>query len=398
VTIDTVLNEIRIIDVDTHIIEPPDLWTSRVAGKFVDRVPQLHFDEELGWDMWYLEGERLFAPGSSAFAGHDEYPPYGPKRFTDIDPAIWEPKARLAKLDEYGVHGQLLYPNIATFAARNFMSSDGRDVHNICIQVYNNYLTEFASVAPDRYFPMAAIPFWDIELSIKELERCHYMGHRGFLFSQNPSAFGLPTLYSRHWDPIWSAAQEMGMVVNFHIGSAIGFDSQLVGIFKEREDAQELGMHAAYSVGVLNGILSNAHTLSMLTNGGVCHRFPDLNFVLVESGVGWLPYAVDLLDWQWQAAGADKENPERLLPSEYFRRQIYGAFWFESRTAKYAVEQYPDNVLFETDFPHPISLSPGPASPAPHPIEHLRNVLHDCPDDTMQKVLQGNAARVYHLP
>jgi predicted TIM-barrel fold metal-dependent hydrolase len=394
-TIDTLLDEIRIIDTDSHVQEPPDLWTSRVPKSVVDHVPHVKFDDELGEDMWFLDGVRLLAPGSTAMAGHDDYPPYGPKRFSDIDPALWDPNARLAKMDEYGVHAQVLYPNVATFASKNFLASEDRSIHNLCIQVYNDFLTEFASSAPDRLLPIAAIPFWDLDLSQKELRRCYDMGHRGFMFSQDPSAFGLAALFSRHWDPLWALAEEMGMSANFHIGTAIADNP--VGVSKEHDGAQELGVHVAYSMAGLKFMLANGHTLSMLVNGGVCHRFPSLNFALVESGVGWLPYALALLDWQWKGSGAAKENPDRLLPSEYFKRQIYGSFWFEDRTAVFAIEQYPDNMFFETDFPHPTSLCPGPASPAPHPQDHLRDTLKDLPDETVRKVLHDNPARVYHL-
>jgi predicted TIM-barrel fold metal-dependent hydrolase len=396
-TVETVLSSIKLIDTDTHVQEPPDLWTSRVPAEYVDRVPTMRFDEELGCDMWYLRDVRLLAPGSTAFAGHDEYPPFGPKRFTDIPAELWDPKSRLATMDEFGIHAQVLYPNIATFASRNFVFGDDAEIHDLCIEVYNDFLTEFSSIAPDRFLPMAAVPFWDIDKSVAELERCRAAGHRGFLFTQDPSAFGLPGLFSQHWDPIWSAAQEMGMAVNFHIGTAIGPEKEAIGVKKEHVGTEELGIHAAYAMATVPVVLANANTLSMLTAGGVCHRFPRLNFVLVESGVGWLPYVLDLLDWQWKGAGAFKEHPERMLPSEYFQRQIYGSFWFEDRTAIFAIEQFADNVLFETDFPHPINLWPGPASPAPHPRDHLALVFAGFDDKTVRKVLHDNAARVYNI-
>ena len=95
----------------------------------------------------------------------------------------------------------------------------------------------------------------------------------------------------------------------------------------------------------------------------------DLNFVSVESGVGWIPFALDALDWQWKNCGVALEHPEYdLLPTEYFKRQIYGCFWFEVEPARFAIERLgDDNILYETDFPHPTSMSPGPASAAAAP-------------------------------
>jgi predicted TIM-barrel fold metal-dependent hydrolase len=145
--------------------------------------------------------------------------------------------------------------------------------------------------------------------------------------------------------------------------------------------------------------LNNARTIAQLTCGGVCHRFPELNFVSVESGIGWIPFALASLDWQWKNCGVHLEHPEYdLLPSEYFRRQIYGCFWFERDTALSAIDQLgPDNVLYETDFPHPTSMSPGPASSAIAPDAYIDEALGDLPEATLRKVLHDNAARIYHL-
>ena len=98
------------------------------------------------------------------------------------------------------------------------------------------------------------------------------------------------------------------------------------------------------------------------------HRFPNLNFVSVESGFGWVPSFVESMDWQWLNSGAHEAYPEMELPSFYFRRQVYGMFWFETEALQRQVDLFPDNLMFETDFPHPTSLSPGPASPSPSTV------------------------------
>jgi predicted TIM-barrel fold metal-dependent hydrolase len=160
-----------------------------------------------------------------------------------------------------------------------------------------------------------------------------------------------------------------------------------------------VGKHADYaSMGVLF-FMSNAAALTQIICGGICHRFPKLNFILVESGLGWLPFALASLDWQWVNCGVPKEHPEyKLLPSEYFKRQIYGSFWFERETLAPAIAALgADNVLFETDFPHPTSMSPGPATSAKSPGEYIEAVFKDLPEDSVRKILHDNAARIYHI-
>jgi predicted TIM-barrel fold metal-dependent hydrolase len=145
--------------------------------------------------------------------------------------------------------------------------------------------------------------------------------------------------------------------------------------------------------------MANVKVIANLITGGVCHRFPDLKFVSVESGIGWIPFALDHLDWQWKNCGVPEEHPEYdLLPSEYFKRQMYGCFWFEDGTVKAAVDQCgADWILYESDFPHPTSMSPGPATAAVEPRQYIADTLGDLPDDVLRKILHDNAAKLYHM-
>ena len=145
--------------------------------------------------------------------------------------------------------------------------------------------------------------------------------------------------------------------------------------------------------------MGNARTIAQLICGGICHRFPELDFVSVESGIGWIPFALDALDWQWKNCGVHLEHPEyELLPSEYFRRQIYGCFWFEREALPAAIELLgPDNILYETDFPHPTSMSPGPATARSPRTTYIEETFAGIDPVTTRKILHDNAARLYHL-
>ena len=145
--------------------------------------------------------------------------------------------------------------------------------------------------------------------------------------------------------------------------------------------------------------MDNARTLATLIGSGVCHRFPDLQIVSVESGVGWIPFALQGLDWMWKETAVAKEHPEyELLPSEYFRRQMYGCFWFEDGNTLAATIDYlgADRVLYETDFPHPTSMTPGPAARAAREGLHRAAPLPPA-RTTLRKVLHDNAAALYKI-
>jgi len=387
----TTINEIPIIDADTHVVEPPDLWTSRVSAKWGDKVPHVRWDPVMEEEAWYTADVRLGAVGGPAMAGWHEHPPYHPRRFSETDPRSWDATERLKVMDDYGVQAQILYPNVAVFDAKNILSMGDTELQLRCIQAYNDFQTEWGSVAPGRYVAVASLPFWDLPATLAEIERCAALGHRGIVFTQDPGFFGLPELTDRYWDPMWASAQEKQLPVNFHIASG-NLDLFNVG-------HADNGPHANYAAMGVSFFLGNARTIAQLVTGGICHRFPDLNFVSVESGIGWIPFALEALDWQWKNCGVPFEHPEYdLLPSEYFRRQIYGCFWFERDSALAAIDQLgADNILYETDYPHPTSMSPGPASAAQRPDDYLRDHFSDVDESSLRKILHDNAARIYHL-
>ncbi|HVX19103.1 MAG TPA: amidohydrolase family protein [Acidimicrobiales bacterium] len=386
------VDRFKVIDTDSHVIEPYDLWTSRLSvKKWGDKVPHVKFDEELQEDAWYFGDERISAAAGSAQAGWSQFPPDHPPRLADVDPATWDPHKRLAWMDEHGIWAQVLYPNVAGFGAGKYLALGDHELKLACVQAYNDFLVEYASAAPDRYIPIMAVPFWDLDATVAEIERAADLGHKGIIMSGEPAFWGLPKLTHPYWDGLWAAAQDAELSINFHIGSGDMslFDSPYEGS----------GRHANYASFSMQFGMSNAKPIALLITGGVAHRFPRLKFVSVESGVGWLPFALGGLDWQWKNCGVPLEHPEYdLLPSEYFKRQFYGCFWFETDSALAAIEQLgPECILYETDFPHPTCMSPGPATSAVSPREFIARELGGFPKAALQRVLHDNAAELYHL-
>ena len=379
----------RVIDVDTHLTEPPDVFTSRVAAKWGERVP--HIARVHGYDVWIADGGRIASPGSASMAGWDDLPPKGPPTYDDIDPAMYDPKARLEFMDAQGIFAQVLYPNVGGFGNGYFLRLGDRELVAACVRAYNDFLTEWTSVDPDRLVPVAAVPFWDVEFAVAEIQRCLDLGHRAINFCNQPDAYGEPALGSSHWDPIWAVAEEAGVPVSFHIGGG--------DLGSAMKDVSGMGWQSNFAKVSSLLILDNQRCIGDLIFGGVCHRFPELKFVSVESGVGWIPGLLETFDWQWVNSGVRREHPEyELLPTEYFRRQIFGCFWFESAGARWAIERYPDNILYETDYPHPTCQHPGPQTSAMAPRAFAESALGALPEATLAKVLHDSAAALYQLP
>ncbi len=377
----------RVIDVDTHITEPPDVWTSRVSSKWGNDVP--HIERLGGKDIWIVAGKPSVPPGMVTMAGFDGTIPDFRDTFEELPESSHDANARLEHMDREGIWAQVLYPNVGGFGSGAFLNLKEPELMLECVRAYNDFLIDWTSADSRRLVPVMATPFWDVDASAKEIERCAAKGHKAVLFTGHPEDFGQPTLADHHWDPIWATAQDAGLSISFHIGS--GSMEELM------RDSAGIGTRANF--GRVSSILfiENSRCLSDIIFGGVCHRYPKLNFVSVESGVGWVPSALEAMDWQWRNGGIHGEHPEYdLLPSEYFKRQIYACFWFEEELDT-VLEKYPDNIFYETDFPHPTSMSPGPQTPAERPRVYADRVLGHLPEKTLRRVLHESAARVYAL-
>ena len=382
------MTELTVIDVDTHITEPPTVWTDRMASKWGELIPRIERID--GFDIWVINGAPYSKPGNTAMAGFDGVLPDGPRTFDDMPKAAWDPEARLQYMDDNGVLAHVLYPNLGGFGAGNWLDAGSPEFALDAVRAYNDFQTDFASVAPDRLLPITSLPFWDVDASVTELLRCAAAGHRGVNFCNQPEKYDQPRLWDEHWDRIWAAAREAGIPVNFHIGGGRMGEQFAVG--------GEMGWRANFSRISSKIFMDNLSCITDLIHGGVCHRFPDVDFVSVESGIGYLPAALETMDWQWRNGGVREEHPEYdLLPSEYFRRQVYGCFWFESAALVAAIDAFPDNMMFESDFPHPTCQHPGPATPAVGVQPYIERELSGISAEVRDKVIRSNAARLYKV-
>jgi predicted TIM-barrel fold metal-dependent hydrolase len=376
-----------IIDADTHVTEPRDVWTARLPAKWKDRAPRVEWDAESGDEAWFMDGQKITSVGMTAIAGWPEPYPAHPPRYEDAHPGSYDAAARLRYMDGLGVWAQVLYPNVGGFGSQVFARVDDAELKLALVRAYNDFLIDWASTDRRRLIPIMATPFWDVDATVREIERCARLGHRGVLFTGEPQVHGLPLLATRHWDPLWAAAQDAGLSISFHIGSA-DFGDEFKG-----ERAEIEGFAATSARGGARLFLQNgAHILDLLFSG-ILPRFPRLQFVSVESGAGWLPFVLQAADYQFEVCDVAKQRPEfELRPSEYFRRQVHACVWFENVASDYLLERVGvDNLMFETDFPHPTSIF----APDVHPT--IERGMGKLVPEQRRRILFDNAARLYGI-
>jgi predicted TIM-barrel fold metal-dependent hydrolase len=381
-----------IVDTDTHIVEPADLWTSRVSRRFVDAMPKVETDEE-GLPRWRMGHGRWLTPlARYACAGTKSYPPYKPHRFEEVEPASYDMAERIKWMDREGIYASVMYPNIVAFETHCFWEMEPETSFE-AVRAYNDFLVDVASEAPGRLIPVAMMPFWDLEASVAELRRAHTKGHRGILWANKFELIDQPSFVDPYWDPVYQEADELGMSVNLHVGFATKTGNT---------DFRNAAWAATYDPRVEVAQLapspmnSNGMALAKFTTSRLPQRFPQLKFVSVEAGAGYVPYLMDSLDWFWHAYGAYQDPTVDHKPSDIFARQCYVAYSYETSTLP-LFETMADNVMFSTDFPHDQSVFAGPCSPALGARRHVDTYYHALRPETAQKALGGNAARVYDI-
>lgn len=381
---------LRVIDTDTHWSEPADLWTSRAPAKYKDLVPQLR--ERNGRRRWWFDGDiAIGLPIASSVIDPDGEKITG-TAFFEMDNdmvhrASFDAEARVAMMDALGVHAQVMYPNVAGFGNQNFLKSPDDMLRLVSVQIYNDALVEFQEATGGRVFGMALLPWWDLEQAEAEIERVHANGLRGIVTCSNPEEAGLPDMASPQWNGIWERCSELAMPINFHIGSSQGNLD-----FFGKAPWPSFGQEQKLAVGSANLFMGNARVIGNMIYSGVPERYPDLKFVSVESGVGWLPFFLESLDHQLLETAPNELAMLSMKPSDYFRRQFFGTFWFESAMVPAAIDYLgADCVMFETDFPHPTCLYP-------RDDDRLAATLGRLDEADIRKIMQDNAAALYRIP
>lgn len=379
------MTQYRIIDVDTHVTESADLWTSRVPAKMRDTVPQVRADKK-GRSTWYIEGKPIAKLGLSATAGVGSMI-NPPNSYSDMHPGAYDANERLRYMDQMGIWAMVMYPNVGGFGNQAFLKLGDPELMLTCVKVYNDWQTEWASADSRRLLPITSLPFWDIEASVKEIERCQAMNHKGILFTGEPHAFGQPVIGDRHWDPLWEAACDHDLPISFHIGSG----NMDAGINKEK--MKVYGRMAAFTEISVEFFMRNGIQLTDLLMSGVLCRYPSIKFVSVESGIGWIPFVLEALDYQFEGNSVASERDDfEYLPSEYFRRNVFGCYWFEQVAPKRLIDKVgEENILFETDFPHPTSLFGDEVH------RRIDEGLGDCDESVREKILWSNAEKLYKV-
>ncbi len=377
------LKGIKIVDCDTHITEAPDLFITRAPARYKDKMPQVRRVD--GVDRWFV-GDRNFGSLGGNVIRADNNKVLGRLAFPTIDEGhigAWDTKARLKAMDDMGVHAQICFQNSGVTQAGSLMSLGDNELGVTILKIYNDAAAERREESGDRLFTMGHLPLWDKAAMEAECRRCIDMDIKGFVLPDTPERLGLPSFLDDYWTPMLEMVEAAGTPINFHLNAAI--DPNVL-VWKGFDFEQSLAVIATmFSIG-------NAATMGNWMVSGRLDQHPKLKIGLIESGMGWVPFALEGYEHQFSEMLPNKSKVLSRRPWEYFRDHFWVTYWFEKVAPKLLLETIGvDKVLFETDFPHPTSLYPGVQ-------EHIIDTLGGYDHEVRRKVLETNAVKLYNLP
>jgi predicted TIM-barrel fold metal-dependent hydrolase len=359
------------VSADCHSQDPAKLFGERIEEEYRHRVPRLEVDE--AGETWFVtEGwaPEKIEHRKAASKMEDED--------TLRSKAGRDPAERVADMEADGVDIEVVYPNIGllAYATRDprFSMAMARVWNRWALETYDGYM--------HRILPMAMLAPGDREGTRAEIDWAVRNGFRGFTLPCKPT-FGPPDPNEANYnlpdfDWLWASLCEVDRPATFHVSTG-------------RDPRGARGNGGAVVNYVVHSLAPTMEPMVNLCASGVCERFPDLRFALIETGVGWVPWALDAMDEAYKKHHMWVRPKLDLLPSGYFRRQGAASFQ-EDRAGVHLVEAHDlvDNFLWANDYPHQ-------EGSWPHSAAAIERQMGDLAEQTRVKLLGLNAARIWGL-
>lgn len=369
------LEDMILISVDDHIVEPPDMFKNHLTAEWKDKAPKVVRINNT--DTWEFNGQKLPNIGLNAVVGRvpEEYG-VEPTAYDQMRKGCYDVKARVEDMNVNGVLAQICFPSFPGFVGQLWASCKDKTQARVMLQAYNDWhIDEWCGAAPGRFIPLALPAFWDPQLMAEEVRRVAKKGCTTVNFSENPEKLGQPSLHNKHWDPFWKACEDEGMIVCIHIGSGGGM------IFPS--------MDSAVDAMIVSTPMSIANLAADLLFSDVLKRFPRIKFALSEGGIGWVPYFVERCDYTFKQHSAwTHSNFGGKLPSEVFRERFINCFIDDKAGVDMRHKIGVETITWECDYPH--SDTTWPRAP-----EILWESMKNVPEKEVHAMTWENAVREF---
>jgi predicted TIM-barrel fold metal-dependent hydrolase len=314
-------------------------------------------------------------------------------------PGHFDMHARLRDFDNDGVAAEVVFHDsqngepipfqLDTLLARGTGEDQDFNLLRAGYHIYNQWLADVCSIEPERHIGLMALPMWDRDAAIAELQWGRSAGLKGVSFP-TPKHY-LEPYNDPAWDPFFSACEDLGVTLCNHGGAGASG-----GMFP-----------GAMSIAKFEiSMMARICPMDQLIFGGVFERHPRLKLVLTESPGTWWSFVLKEMDSIYltdtRSYGPSEKQRVPRLPSEYAAEQVFIGASFHARfEADDAIEHgYDDRVIWGSDYPHfEGTFQHDAAGPNGEPMTWAALRFHyaGLPADAVQRFLGGNAMTAYDL-
>ncbi|MCH7997111.1 MAG: amidohydrolase [Chloroflexi bacterium] len=364
------MSDLKFISADSHVQENDALFKERVPAEYRHRLP--HMVTIDGGEYEIVEGRkpRRFDLAEANINEDDLNRNFrqDPTGGTDI-------QRRLVDQERDNIGGEVLYCN----SLLTYLGSPDSKFQMAVARAYNDWIMDLFGSHPDRFVPTAILPTLDVAAAVEEVSRLSGMGFRAVSapIGIKDQPYSYPV-----YEPLWSALEDAGMVFSLHFNT--GTEDKLP---KDVGEESYGGFLSYMIISMAEGIEPTA----LLLSSGVPMRHPDLQFIIVECGGGWLAWTLYALDEQYERKHMWINPKLDMKPSEYFKRQGHVTFGDDPVALTTLGYIGDDALLWGSDYPHDEGTFP-------HSGEVIDRIFKGYPEEIKRKVVYENAARLYRFP
>ena len=340
------VEDLILVSIDDHVVEPPDMFDRHTPAKYRDRVPHVVKGDD-GLEKWLFEGQQIGSMGLNAVVTwpKEEWG-FDPVGFAEMRPGAYDIHERVRDMNRNGILSSMCFPTFAGFAGGMFQEAADKDLALATVQAYNDWhIDEWCAAYPDRFIPLAIPPIWDPQLVADEVRRVAAKGCRAITMPELPHIQGLPSyINTDYWDPFFRAVSEEQVVMCLHIGQ--GFNA----ITTPPEAPIDNLIILATQVSAL--------AAQDLLWGGAMHNYPDLKIAWSEAGIGWIPFYLDRCDRHYTNQRWLGHDFGDKMPSDIFREHSLACYVTDPVSLKVRADIGIDIIAWECDYPHSDSIWP----------------------------------------
>jgi predicted TIM-barrel fold metal-dependent hydrolase len=380
-------DQARFISADDHIDLrwlPKDLWTERLPPRLREQGPRVVKTEK--GEFWTWEGQT-FSPHGYYTAAQGSGAMWAIERGGVMRPGELRPTTadlRLRDMDRDGADASIMY------GPTDPMPIADAELRRRCYEAYNDWLAEFCATKPKRLIGVAQLSMEDPHAARDELER---LSKRGALRHVNILASRAnPPVYHECWEPFWALAEEVGVPIGFHLAVLV----KKTRLDEGDRGAANLVIATASRYAQEPPGLQLLEPMTGLIFSGVLDRHPRVKIVMAEAGLAWVPSMIQGLDiWYQRTRDGRRLTGEvpitlpKMLPSDYFHRQIWISFVDDPLGVKMIGGVLDENkIMFGSDYPHPASTWPDSGKVLAESRQSLSAAI-------WQKVFRDNARELF---